>query len=177
MRKAMYLMGVLDDSDINWMAEKGSVKALDRGTVLIKQGEPVEWMFLLLEGNLSVSVGTRQVASLFSGELVGEISFVDSRPPSATVTTSEKSRVLAIPRSALQEKLSRDFRFSAHFYRALAVFLAERLRNTTSMLGYGDAKQDQNNSHEPDELTDDLMDSTSLAVVRFDGLLKKLQGA
>ncbi len=77
----------------------------------------------------------------------------------------------------MEDKLSRDFRFSAHFYRALAVFLAERLRKTTSILGYGDARRHQNNSHEQDEPTDDLMDSTSLAVVRFDGLFKKLQGA
>jgi CRP-like cAMP-binding protein len=175
MRKAMYLMGVLDDSDINWMAEKGSVKALDRDTVLIHEGKPVEWIFLLLEGRLSVTAGSTQVASLLSGEIVGEISFVDSRPPSATVITAEKSRVLAIPRTALLEKLNRDFKFASHFYRAIAVFLAERLRTTTGRLGYGDTRQDQSRADDGDELTDDLMDSTSLAVVRFDGLLKKLQ--
>jgi len=145
MRKAMYLMGVLDDADINWMAEKGAVRALDRGAVLIEEGKPVESIFLLLEGRLSVTAGSREVASLFSGELVGEISFVDSRPPSATVTTAAKSHVLAIPRAALEDKLARDFKFAAHFYRAIAVFLAERLRTTTSRLGYGDARQDGQN--------------------------------
>jgi CRP/FNR family transcriptional regulator, cyclic AMP receptor protein len=177
MRKAMYLMGILDDSDINWMAEKGSVKALERGAVLIQEGEPVGSLFVLLDGNLSVVTGHRQVASLFSGEIVGEISFVDSRPPSASVTAGEKSHVLAIPRSALQDKLDRDFKFAANFYRALAVFLADRLRTTTSRLGYGDAHQDEHphENQDGDELTDDLMDSASLAVVRFDGLLKKLR--
>ena len=175
MRKAMYLMGILDDSDINWMAEKGQVKTIEGGSMLIQEGKPVESIFLLLEGKLSVTAGKREVASLFSGEIVGEISFVDSRPPSATVTTTVRSHLLAIPRTALQDKLDRDFKFAAHFYRAIAVFLAERLRTTTSRLGYGDARQDQRNEDDADELTDDLMDSTSLAVVRFDDLLKKLR--
>ncbi len=173
MRKAMYLMGVLDDSDIAWMAERGAVKNLSPGTVLIQEGRPAEHLFLLLDGRFSVSVGGKEIARLFSGELIGEISFVDSRPPSASVVSSGKCNVLAIPRVELQDKLDRDFKFASHFYRAIAVFLAERLRVTTGRLGYGSAQQD-NEADDADEITDDLMDSTSIAVVRFDALLKRL---
>ncbi len=175
MRKALYLMGVLDDADIDWIARQGTVKSIERGAVLIREGKPTENLYILLDGCLSVSVSGKQIAALYSGELVGEISFVDSRPPLATVTGDGPSRILVVPRPAMQRKLSADHKFAANFYRAIAIFLADRLRATTGRLGYGAAQQD-NDGLEPDEIQDDLMDSASLAVVRFDTLLKRLQG-
>jgi len=38
------------------------------------------------------------VAQLMSGEVIGEMSFVDSYPPSASVQALERSAVLAVPR-------------------------------------------------------------------------------
>ncbi|MBZ5604300.1 MAG: cyclic nucleotide-binding domain-containing protein [Acidobacteriia bacterium] len=57
--------------------------------MLIREGQPIEWLYILLDGRLVVSLGSgQQVAVLDSGEIVGEISFVDSRPPNASVTAS-----------------------------------------------------------------------------------------
>lgn len=43
-------------------------------------------IYIVLQGEMTVSVAGRgQIARLGSGEIVGEISFVDARPPSATV--------------------------------------------------------------------------------------------
>ena len=174
MRKIMYLMGVLDDADIDWIAEHGAVRTIDRGVIIIHEGQPAQHVYILLDGALAVKVGDKQVAALYSGELVGEISFVDSRPPLATVVSAEQSRVLTIARPQLQKKLDSDYKFAANFYRAIAIFLAERLRTTTGRLGYGNAQQDRPQA-EPDEITDDLMDSASLGVVRFDAFLKRLR--
>lgn len=174
MRKVLYLMGVLDDADIDWVARQGTVKSIEPGTLLIQEGQPTEYLYILLDGCLSVSVRGQQIASLYSGELVGEISFVDSRPPLATVAGEAPSRVLMVPRMAMQRKLREDRKFAANFYRAIAIFLANRLRTTTGRLGYGSAQQD-NQESAADEIEDDLMDTASLAVVRFDNLLKRLQ--
>ena len=173
MRKVIYLMGVLDDSDIDWIARQGKVKNIDRGTMLIQEGKSTEYLYILLDGCLSVSVSGKQIASLYSGELVGEISFVDSRPPLATVTGDAPSRVLMVSRTAMLRKLQDDHGFAANFYRAIAIFLADRLRTTTGRLGYGSTQQD-NQESAPDEIHDDLMDSASLAVVRFDNFLKRV---
>jgi CRP/FNR family cyclic AMP-dependent transcriptional regulator len=81
MRKALYLMGILDDEDVEWIASRGRRLSVQKDEVLIREGEPVDALFILLDGSLNVSTGGSPIAILFSGEIVGEISFVDSRRP------------------------------------------------------------------------------------------------
>jgi CRP/FNR family transcriptional regulator, cyclic AMP receptor protein len=174
MRKALYVMGILNDEDVEWLASRGKRLGVQKGEVLIREGQPVDALFILLDGSLEVSAGKQQVATLLSGEIVGEISFVDSNPPSATVTAAQFSHVLAIPRDVLRARLETDAWFASRFFRALAMFLADRLRATTARLGSGTA--DPNVNRDQDEIDLDMMDSVSLAAVRFDKMLKRLQG-
>jgi CRP/FNR family transcriptional regulator, cyclic AMP receptor protein len=73
----------------------------------------------------------------------------------------------------LRTKLSSDPHFAARFYRALCVFMADRLRQTTQRMGYGAATDDK---HAKDELNEDLLDNVHLAGARFDRMLKRLAG-
>jgi CRP/FNR family transcriptional regulator, cyclic AMP receptor protein len=75
------------------------------------------------------------VARLGAGEVVGGIAFVDSAPPSATVMAAGDASVLALPHTLLRQRLAEDAPFAARFYRALAIFLADRLRATTHCCG------------------------------------------
>src|SRR4029077_368788 len=79
----------------------------------------------------------REIARLNAGEIVGEMSFVDARPPSATRRGLEDSTVFAISKPVLTDKLSRDLGFAARFYRALAIYLSTTVRERHRMLGYG----------------------------------------
>ncbi|HVS89395.1 MAG TPA: cyclic nucleotide-binding domain-containing protein [Candidatus Acidoferrum sp.] len=174
MRKALYLMGILDDGDVEWLGKNGATKYVPSGTVLIHEGSPIEHIYVVLDGKLSVlvkAVGKREIASLLAGEIVGEISFVDSRPPSASVIAAQDSHLLVIPRSTLTSKLNNDNAFASRFYKAVATLLADRLRKTVSYLGYGKWSEDA----DPDELDEPLMDSVSLGATRFDRLLKRLR--
>jgi CRP/FNR family cyclic AMP-dependent transcriptional regulator len=174
MRKALYVMGILDDEDVEWIASRGRNLGVRKDEILIREGEPVDALFILLDGSLNVSAGGAKVATLHSGEIVGEISFVDSLPPSATVTAAQFSHVLAIPRAMLNAKLDTDAWFASRFFRALAVFLADRLRLTTATLAAGSGSRSA--VKDEDEIDLDMMDSVSLAAVRFDKMLKRLQG-
>ena len=173
MRKVMYLMGTLEDSDVEWLAANGSVMRLAPNQVLVSEGRPVDSLFVVLDGQLSVKAGSVLVATLLAGEVLGEISFIDSRPPLATVTALDAARVLAVRRDVLRSKLAADRRFASNFYLAIAIFLADRLRSTTSRLGYG--KPDQDAAPDVlDELSEDLMETVSLGTRRFDNLLKRV---
>jgi CRP-like cAMP-binding protein len=164
-------MGVLNDEDIQWLATHGTTRFVPPGTVLIREGEPVDWLFILLDGQLSITIrGGFLLATLQSGEMLGEISFVDARPPAAAATAVQNSYVLMVPKELLRRNLDTNTAFAARFYRAAAVCLANRLRVTSSRLGYGDASQD----HEGNELDDALLDNVSLGATRFDRLLRAL---
>jgi bacteriocin-type transport-associated protein len=173
-RKALFLLGILNDGDLDWMIAAGGRREVDPGAVLIREGAPVDAIFLVIDGLLAVRTaltGDTDIASLRSGEIVGEMSFVDSKPPSASVLAIEPSVVLAIPRNVLANKLVDDVPFAARFYRALAVFLSDRLRSTVSQLGYGRGVERQPD----DEVDPDTLDNVSLAGARFDWLQKRLK--
>lgn len=177
MRRALHLMGSLDDNDIEWLIASGSRHFKPRETVLIQEGLPMESLFILLDGRLVVRLearGNKAISWLRSGEIVGEISFVDSRPPSASVIADQDSHVLEVPKALVQEKLNKDQGFAARFYRAIAVFLAERMRATVSQLGYGSSAGDAA-GFAVDELDDTRMEDVSQAAQRFDRLLKAVQ--
>ncbi|MBV9072335.1 MAG: cyclic nucleotide-binding domain-containing protein [Acidobacteria bacterium] len=172
MRKALYILGTLNDHDVDWLSEAGTTRLLEPGELVIKEGRPVDTLFIVLEGELLVFSGIMEIARLPAGEIVGEISFVDARPPSASVKAAIKSSVLGIPAEVLRAKLAKDSNFASRFYRAVAVFLADRLRHTTSRFGYGSAKQDGASVASTDEVNPELHDSLDQAAARFDKLLR-----
>jgi bacteriocin-type transport-associated protein len=177
MRKALFFLGILDDSDMSWMISEGRKREIPAGTVLIREGTATDSLFIVLEGKLVVSTigtGDKIIAQLMCGEIVGEMSFVDSRPPSASVRATEASSVLSISRQLLSRKLELDNAFAARFYRALAVFLSDRLRSTVGLLGYG-GNQPLADREYADEIDPDTLDKISLAGARFDLLQRKLR--
>lgn len=181
MRKVLFILSELADADVDWMIANGTKASVPAGTVLIREGKPIEVLYVLLEGQLSVTLAVlkgQEIARLQSGEILGELSFLDSRPPSADVAAVEDSTVLSIPRAKLTEKLERDSAFAARFYRALGVFLASRLRKSQQRLGYDENQRilDDEIEHE-DELDPELLDHVALAGARFDWMLKRLRGA
>jgi len=179
MRKVLFILGQLSDTDVEWMLSAGRKEKISAGSVLIVEGKPVDSVYLVLDGKLSVFVaamGDRELAVLGSGEIVGEMSFVDSRPPSASVKALEETTLLSIPRSALALKLEKDVGFASRFYHALALFLSDRLRSTVSRLGFGrDTGLDEAAEYE-DELDPLILDTVHLAGSRFDRILKRLMG-
>ena len=81
------------------------------------------------------------------GEILGEMSFIDDLPPSATVIAKRNSELLRIEKEALRKQLQKNKSFAARFYYSLALLLAHRLRNSN------------NGANSEDELGSFLMDN------------------
>jgi CRP/FNR family cyclic AMP-dependent transcriptional regulator len=131
MLPAAAFLSVLSESDIEWLVANSEHHELGSGSVLIRRGEPVESLYLIVEGAFEVFIAMpdeRHIATLYSGELVGEMSFVDLNPPSATVNAGTNSRVLAITKAALTAKIHDDADFGARFFKGISILLAGRLR-------------------------------------------------
>ncbi|MBW4650473.1 MAG: cyclic nucleotide-binding domain-containing protein [Kastovskya adunca ATA6-11-RM4] len=177
MKKVLFLFSELDDDDIDWMIATGYRAEVPAGAILITENQPIDTLHILLDGTLTVSVsalGGQVIAYLKSGAVVGEMSFADSRPPSATVEAVEDSLLLSIPRRQLLEKLEEDQGFAARFYRAIAIFLSTRLRGTVKYLGYGTPPLMSEESS-VDDLAPEIIDNVPLAKARFDWLLRRLK--
>ncbi len=137
----------------------------------------MQWLIFLLEGEFLVSAqGVGEIARLGVGEIVGEMSLLDSAPPSATVVANGDCTALFLDKDALLRRLEADAAFGSRFYKALAVFLADRLRGTVRRLGYGDEQPFDPRAIAKDELDAGILDGVSMAGDRFDRMLKMLAG-
>src|SRR5260221_3394947 len=137
-------------------------------------GSQIDYLYFVLEGRLAIKTRSGDpIALLESGEIIGEMSLVDPAPTSVSVEVVADSTLLRIADGVLRDKLASDPGFASRFYRALCVFMADRLRHTTQRMGYGSAS-DYTDSR--DELNDDLLDNVHLAAALFDRMLKRLAG-
>ena len=173
MRKVLFIFSVLTDSDVEWLAQAGERMHLDGGTTLIPLGARVDNVYFLLDGRLTVRTRAGEtIATMESGEVIGEMSLVDPAPTVVSVEIVAQTTLLRLDNSIVRQKLASDTAFAARFYRALCVFLADRMRNATQRIGHG-APDDV---HAKDELNEDLLDNVHLAGARFDRMLKRLAG-
>ncbi len=177
MRKVLYIFGLLTDDDVAWIARTGVRRRVNNGEILIREGSAVESIIILLQGEFTVAAqAVGEIARLGVGEIVGEMSFVDSAPPSATVTATREGVALFLDKRVLSRKLETDLAFGCRFYRALAIFLADRLRGTVRRMGYGDVQELDSEAIAKDELDLGILDTVSMAGDRFDRMLKMLTG-
>jgi len=177
MRKVLYVYGLLTEADIVWMARTGARRVFKDGEVLIQEGRPIDTIILLLQGECVVrdrAIG--EIARLGVGDIMGEMSFVDLEPPSATVTAAGDGLALFLDKETLARRLEADAAFGSRFYRALAIFLAGRLRGAVRQLGYSRATTLDAQAIEMDELDTSILDGDSMARDRFDQMLKLLVG-
>jgi bacteriocin-type transport-associated protein len=186
LRKVLFVFAILNGGDIDWMISQGVRTKVNPGKVLIEEGKPVEALYILLDGKLGIFVSTpdnklveREIAQSVKGEILGEMSFVEATTASATVKAAESSVLLALPQQKLAEKLKQDTGFTARFYRAIAVVLADRIRDRLFRRGFGKLayQLDQLLAEDievEDELNLDTLDNTALAGARFDWMIKRL---
>ncbi|MBC2777061.1 cyclic nucleotide-binding domain-containing protein [Parasphingopyxis marina] len=147
MRKALYILGDLAEEDVVFLSKAGSIVELGEGERLVRAGVPVEALYFLTAGAMDVRLANGAVvASLGVGDVIGEMSFVEKRPPDTDVIASEPCRLLAVPRDALDRELGTNPAFAGRFFKALATFLSDRLRSLTADVagsGGGDGEIDE----------------------------------
>jgi len=101
---------------------------------LMREGEESTEMYYLQSGNLAVYKRKGdieiQIGTISSGELVGEMSFLDKNPRSATVKAMTNSVLVVIP----LEKLESTLATVPKWMDALLRTLTDRLRKANSKM-------------------------------------------
>ena len=144
MQAALELLNELSESDIDWIFSAGREQQVIANTVIIREGDRPEALYIVIEGLLGValsSTGDMTVGVLGPGAIIGELSFLEDRPAAASVTAIESSLLLVLAHTTLDGKLKDDPAFAARFYRALAILSSQRLRERVDVLGR--LRQDQ----------------------------------
>lgn len=153
-KEVLSIFGELRDSDVDWLASFGATEAIVADKVLLQAGRPVDALYILLDGQMSISSpgdnfnplylcfsglenSTRDqkaFATLSKGSMPGIISFLDFRPLPVTIRTRKDCLVYAIPRQTLVTKLQVDNSFASRFYRIIAIEIIELLQTVSARL-------------------------------------------
>lgn len=111
---------------------------LEKGTVIIEYGQPVEGLYVLDSGEVSITIPgfSGVLATLGQGKSFGELSLFNADDTaSATVTVaSDNAELNFCPRAALVSALADDELLAAGFYHGSALLVAERLRTTNQKI-------------------------------------------
>ncbi|OQY45406.1 MAG: hypothetical protein B6240_08825 [Desulfobacteraceae bacterium 4572_87] len=95
----------LSESDRRTLYTFSEISGLETGEVLMKEGDPGQTVYLILEGELKIIKDTngqpKEITSLRSGDWVGEIAFSKKIPRTASAVASVPSSVMAISGTTL----------------------------------------------------------------------------
>ncbi len=113
------------------LLEKSSVVDHTDGHVVAAEGKGSLAMHVVLSGTAAVSKhGDRVVRRLGPGDYFGEISLLDGKPRSATVSAEGRLTTLAIPQHAVKGIIEHDPEFAHH----LMLLVCARLRTAEAAL-------------------------------------------
>ena len=176
LRKVLLVFAELDDLDIDWISRLGTVVNCQPGKTLIEQGNQIDQLWVVLEGEADIflikSEQRQLVGSSRRGELLGEIALLGSKSQAtASVIARNKMQLLALPQAQLKQRMGADAMFSERFHRALAMLLSHRCRD--QLMNHGLASRAASN----EAIDFDTLDNISNAGRRFDWLCRQLATA
>jgi len=106
----------------------GTWREVPAGTVLTRQGEPVERILLVGRGRVRIERDGTVVAEVRDGQFLGEMSFQTGETASATAVAEEEVRFLEFGRHELHRLMLRRPSVAVHLRSAVAHDLARKLR-------------------------------------------------
>jgi len=119
----MDLLEVFKDSD--------DIVGFPAGAVIIEEGVAGNHMYVVMAGELAISIKGRVIAKAAVGEIVGEMALINAEMRSATVTATTACTLAVIDHASFQSLLRHVPDFSLHVMNVLA----DRLSAAFEMIG------------------------------------------
>ncbi|NTX16970.1 cyclic nucleotide-binding domain-containing protein [Myxococcus sp. CA056] len=117
--------------DRRTLVERFRARDIERGEVVIRDGDRTDGLYVLLSGEVEVHKDGHLLTRLKEGDLFGEISLLQKTPATATVTAARHTTLLRLPRE--------DFDALISSHPQILVLISElsdeRLRRTEQVLG------------------------------------------
>lgn len=129
-----HLFKSLDEAGRKDLIESGFVMRFEAGDMLLRQGDPGDTMFLVLEGTVRVETetpgGTIQLAELGRGACLGEVSVLTRGPRTATVSALSPVTTVTFARHRVERLLAQHPRVRA----LLEALIAGRARDAVDKI-------------------------------------------
>ncbi len=128
------LFKVLDQTDLENIADKATTISYPKNSTIINAGDESSSMFVIKEGKLKVMVSDDKgkeliFSTLTTGDLFGELSLLDDKPRAANVVAADKCVLIVLQKKDLLDLLDKNSKFAMAIIR----FLCQRIRFTNTI--------------------------------------------
>ena len=110
--------------DLAFVASRADEVDIESGRTLIRQGEPSDTFYVLLDGEATVDVDGASRPAMKAGDFFGEISMLDRGPATATVVAASPTRAMVMSHAQFRDAIKGNDALLA----AVMTAMAERLR-------------------------------------------------
>jgi hypothetical protein len=126
------ILGEMNDQQLGRFAQFMEVEHARQFHTIVKQGDPGDAMYLILEGELRVRqmIGGKEtvLVTLMAGEFFGDISLFDHGPRSADVVANNNSVLLKVSATNFQRLTQEAPELATPFLVAICKTLTARIR-------------------------------------------------
>ena len=119
--------------ELEFVASRTDEVDVAAGRRLVRQGEPGDSFYVLLDGEADVEVDGERRPALKPGDFFGEISMLDRGPATATVVTRTPARLMVMSHSQFRDAIKGNDELLAQVMAAMG----ERLRADALARGTG----------------------------------------
>jgi hypothetical protein len=113
------------DRDLRSVTKQCETKVVPAGKTLMREGEPGDRFYVVLDGGVRVTRNGRKVADLGAGKGFGELALLTNAPRTATVTTVDDTEVVSFDRKTFGKLLDQSPSFARRLLQAVAARLRE----------------------------------------------------
>ncbi|HWM84839.1 MAG TPA: cyclic nucleotide-binding domain-containing protein [Kofleriaceae bacterium] len=124
--RAMESLRALDDGSLALLAEHARVRRFPAGAALLVEGRPVDNVYLVTEGRVTVARRGKVLSVVSRGFGAGFTSLIARDPNGVSVVADVDTQTLEVPADALLDTYERDFAFVRNVLRLQARSIAER---------------------------------------------------
>ena len=126
-------------AEIRLLSHFMQVYRAEPGIEVIREGDPGDFMMMLIEGRIEVFKqdrwnAPRLIALIEPGKTVGEMSMIDGEPRFATCVAAERCMIAVLTRENLARIILEQPILGAKILMELVLMLSQRLRQTSSKL-------------------------------------------
>lgn len=138
MLKNVALFSCLPEEDIGRISKLATTRSYPKNTIIISEGDNSDSFYAVLSGKVKVYLSDSEgkeiiINMLQAGDYFGELALLDDEPRSASVMTTEESKLALISKTAFQEILTDNPLMALGIIRGLTGRLRDLTENVKSL--------------------------------------------
>jgi CRP-like cAMP-binding protein len=132
------IFSYLSEDEEHALLEKGGLSRFSPGATIVREGDHHAALYVIRSGHVRVEKSSAgfplELARLGPGEMFGELSFIDGSAAGADVVADDVVEAYVLDGQMLDPLLRKYPAIYGRLFRSLAALLAQRLRETASLV-------------------------------------------